>query len=105
MGQGPSNALGEALGLTDILFPAPPRAYDEQSPHLVWLPTSSGERIPACAAGSRHTSNSVWTLYNAIAICTVLYCGLIGRGEYLTFIIMGRTKLRTFFAGVLRALP
>ena len=36
---------------------------------------------------------------------TVLYCGLIGRGEYLTFIIMGRTKLRTFFAGVLRALP
>ena len=37
--------------------------------------------------------------------CTALYCGLIGRGEYLTFIIMGRTKLRTFFAGVLRALP
>ena len=34
----------------------------------------------------------------------MLYCGLIGRGEYLTFIIMGRPKLRTFFAGVLRAL-
>ena len=73
------------------------------------LPSPQTRKVSALKAElprSASASHDFHTCRDGLATeCTVLYCGLIGRGEYLTFIIMGRAKLRTFFAGVLRALP